>query len=141
MKSLLKRFKKFLQLSPVGKWQVIRAFMVTGLISLALRLMSFQKFRSLYARMIKVRQGKDFPADRTSRLVESIRQVSPVFSALCLPQALALKYFMRHDKSAELIIGVKREGGFEAHAWVEKAGNILIGDLPEKDFKAIWKWN
>lgn len=141
MKSLLKRFKKFIKLSPAGQWQVLLAFMVTGLISLALRLMSFQKFRNLYARVIHVEKEKEFTGDKTFRLVKSIRQVSPVFSALCLPQALTLKYFMRHDKSAELIIGVKTDGGFEAHAWVEKAGKILIGDLPEKDFKAIWKWN
>lgn len=141
MKSLLRRFKKFVELPLSGKWMMVRALMVTGLICLGLRLMPFRKFRDLYSRLLTTRVQKDFPEDRINHLSVSIRRVSPVFSALCLPQALALKYFMRKDHSVELIIGVKKNAGFEAHAWVEKAGKILIGDLPDKDFKAIWKWH
>jgi hypothetical protein len=49
----------------------------------------------------------------------------------CLTQALVLQYLLlrRGDTSAQLHIGVaKCEGeGFRAHAWVGRAGDVLIG--------------
>jgi hypothetical protein len=53
--------------------------------------------------------------------------------ATCLPQALAAASLLAHaGHEAELHIGVKKntKGKLEAHAWVESAGRIVVGDLP-----------
>ena len=47
----------------------------------------------------------------------------------CLPQAVALTCWLRRrGVDAEIRIGVRRAGGFAAHAWVERAGEPLIND-------------
>ncbi len=53
--------------------------------------------------------------------------------ASCLTQAIALESLLAEaGEEARLRIGVARkpDGAFEAHAWVEHAGLVLIGDLP-----------
>ncbi len=60
--------------------------------------------------------------------------------ATCLPQALALKWFLRSDTAAEVIVGIDKTVGFQAHAWVQKAGQILIGDQPDNNFQPLWTW-
>ena len=55
----------------------------------------------------------------------------------CLTQALVLQYLLlrRGDDEAELHIGVaKNEDGLQAHAWVERNGQVLIGgaDSPQE---------
>lgn len=50
--------------------------------------------------------------------------------ASCLTQALAVQLLLlRHGYEAELCVGVTRgaAGEFRAHAWVERAGRIVIG--------------
>ena len=48
----------------------------------------------------------------------------------CLPRALATQVLLgRHGHGAELHIGVNRDsrGRFQAHAWVETGGRVVIG--------------
>lgn len=48
----------------------------------------------------------------------------------CLPQALAVQWLLgRHGESTSLRIGVRRGvgGALEAHAWLERGSEILIG--------------
>ena len=49
--------------------------------------------------------------------------------ATCLTQALALRSLLAADgRPSALRLGVARERrGFEAHAWLESEGRILIG--------------
>lgn len=53
--------------------------------------------------------------------------------ASCLTQALAAHVLLEQGAHpSTLHIGVSRERGrFEAHAWVEEAGSILIGELDQ----------
>ena len=54
--------------------------------------------------------------------------------ASCLTQSLALEtLLLQAGHPAELRIGVARgaAGGFEAHAWVELDGQVMIGRLPD----------
>jgi hypothetical protein len=56
--------------------------------------------------------------------------------ASCLTQALVVERFMRRAGYApHLHIGVARPGqtAFEAHAWVEHDGRIVIGEVDEMD--------
>lgn len=140
MKKWLKRVGKFFSYSFAEQILVLKAFWVVLLIRLALKLLSFGQFRKLYASLLQPASVADISNVRISRYVWAIERVSGSLSAVCLPQALALKFFLRTDKQAEIVIGVDKKSGFSAHAWVEKNGRILIGDTPQISFQPLWKW-
>jgi hypothetical protein len=56
--------------------------------------------------------------------------------ASCLTQALALESWLAEQGvDTDVRIGVARraDGSFEAHAWVEHEGRVLIGALPDME--------
>jgi len=58
----------------------------------------------------------------------------------CLPRALATQVLLgRHGHGAELHIGVNRDsqGSFQAHAWVETGGKVVIGGPEVTAYKPI----
>jgi hypothetical protein len=68
---------------------------------------------------------------QTVRMVKLAARYSPLWSN-CLKHSLVLWYLLRRQSiDSELRIGVRREGDkFQAHAWVEYAGQVL-NDSPE----------
>ena len=72
---------------------------------------------------------------RVSRLAWAVQAAARrIPRASCLTQALVLQHLMaRAGKRAELHIGVAKESGrgFEAHAWVEYGGSVVLGDNGE----------
>lgn len=141
MKNWWKRFKQFVQLSSSDQLLLIRAFFVVSAIQLGLKLLSFQTFRQLYSKLTQADKSTETPRLLIDRNIRAIQKVSGPLSAFCLPQALALTYFLRKDKHIDLIVGVRKSHTFEAHAWVEKNGTVLIGDLPDLDFQPLWTWH
>lgn len=140
MESWLRRIRKFFAYSFQEQVLIIKAFGVVLLIRLGLKLLSFGQFRHLYASLLHPTDATITSDNRISQFVWAIGCVSYSLSAVCLPQALALKFFLRKDHSAEIVIGVDTQEGFSAHAWVEKNGKVLIGDSPQIHFQPIWKW-
>lgn len=50
--------------------------------------------------------------------------------ATCLVQALAAQLLLtRHGHMADLQIGVSQAKGFEAHAWLEFEGRVVLGGV------------
>ena len=49
----------------------------------------------------------------------------------CLEKSLALRWLLaKQGIATDLRIGVRKAGGkFEAHAWVEKGGRVLVSDF------------
>lgn len=65
------------------------------------------------------------------------------FELLCLPRALATKYLLRKLAALTLEIGIEinPNKAFEAHAWVERNGTIIIGHWPNTiSYKRLWVW-
>jgi hypothetical protein len=65
--------------------------------------------------------------------IEALCRRLPVFKN-CLNRALATQLMLRKSgREAQLLIGVTRgpQGKFEAHAWLERDGKIVIGTLPD----------
>jgi hypothetical protein len=63
-----------------------------------------------------------------------------IWRARCLPTALALQWILaRRGIASQLRLGVRRrDGHFEAHAWIEHAGEPLIdGPGVHEDFAAF----
>jgi hypothetical protein len=72
---------------------------------------------------------------RRLRIAQAVRIVSRLVpAASCLTQALATQWLLRaRGESARVCVGAIRgaNGGFQAHAWLEHDGGILIGSLPD----------
>jgi hypothetical protein len=69
--------------------------------------------------------------DRVSWAVRAASRVMPG-AANCLVRALATQALLaKHGYSSELKIGVRKaaDGGLAAHAWLESAGAIVIGEF------------
>ncbi|GAB4048771.1 lasso peptide biosynthesis B2 protein [Spirosoma litoris] len=140
MKNWWKRLREFSNLTLTDKLLLIHTAMVLTLVRLGLKLLSFQQFRTLYGKLLAVKKSSSTSDKLIDQRVWAIQKVSGTLSAVCLPQALALAYFLRKDKGIELIVGVQKKHTFEAHAWVEKSGRILIGESPDNSFKPLWVW-
>jgi hypothetical protein len=57
------------------------------------------------------------------------------FSTKCLPRAMALSWILRRKRIAHVVVFAVRPAALrgsddQLHAWVEHAGETLIGDLP-----------
>ena len=58
----------------------------------------------------------------------------------CLTRALVLtRLLLRRGVATELVIGAKREGAFEAHAWLRVGDEILLGDEGHTEFAPLWR--
>jgi hypothetical protein len=66
----------------------------------------------------------------------AVQRTGSKLKTTCLVQALALKYLA---PETHLRIGVANQNGFEAHAWVEYQGQVILGDVPDFAFVPIWE--
>lgn len=75
----------------------------------------------------------------TERLASAVRTASHVVPrATCLAQALALHAMLgRRSRPSTLRLGVKRSPGFEAHAWLECDGLVVIGEHQQRDHQPL----
>jgi hypothetical protein len=96
-------------------------------------------FRTVYERFERQRLGQARSPARDARsaidIAIAVRRASRLVpGATCLPQALATRAMLkRRGIVSELRIGVARDtrGDVQAHAWVEVAGRVVIGNLPD----------
>jgi hypothetical protein len=65
-----------------------------------------------------------------------------VLHATCLTQAISLHILLRRrGLESQIRVGVRKETGiFEAHAWVESRGRILIGMHEAPTYTPILLW-
>lgn len=108
------------------------ALILLVLVRLALRTVRYTRVTKLLHTYIPVssRPGSTVTATTWAAGAAARR----IGGATCLAQALVAHTMLRrrgHD--ALLRIGVRRDGDacFEAHAWVECNGTVVIGELPE----------
>jgi hypothetical protein len=122
---------KFLQLPAWEKRLLLRAILTLGVARATLKVLPFARVR----RLLTPRPGAPKHAQIAPLNVRwAIKQAERVIpDATCLPQAVTAEALLtRAGHPVALRIGVtKREDGrFEAHAWAESGGRIVIGDLP-----------
>jgi hypothetical protein len=135
--------KKFKVLSLTTQSYLWRAAVVVLAIKIGLKILPYTVFRNWFDKLAETTSQKTFSETDLKKASWAVRVISArwPWRATCLPQALAFKYLHRYDPSLRLQIGVNKNvsGQFQAHAWVEKEGQILIGATPE-NFKPIWEW-
>ena len=136
----MKRVHKFFRLPATDRSLLVKAAFTVGATRLGLWVLPFRTLRRLLARVTQEPAGlrqacpeRSRRADRSSldRITWAVTVASRyVPAATCLTQALATQVLLgRYRYPACLRIGVvKGEGGqFQAHAWVESDGVVVIG--------------
>jgi len=125
--------RRFLGLNAAEQRLFVTAFLLLESINLGMRLLPFRVLLRLLPRGLKgpkKRQNKNrLSAEEIARIVEVASRRMPWLKT-CLAQALAAQVLLtRRGYPALLRIGVARgdQGEFQAHAWVESRGKVLIG--------------
>ncbi len=135
--------KKFKVLSLTTQSYLWRAAVLVLVIKIGLKVLPYAVFKKWYDKLTKAKLQKTYSDQDLKKATWAIQVVSArwPWRATCLPQALVFRYLHRYDSSLQLQIGVNKNtsGQVQAHAWVEKDGQVLIGDSPE-NFKPIWQW-
>ncbi|WP_229217047.1 lasso peptide biosynthesis B2 protein [Dyadobacter luteus] len=145
MKSLHTYRNRWKQLRNEEKMLFFKASVSLLLIKSGLLLLPFPTFRKVYNRLAKSDKKKDVSGQQIDAAVWAVKSAAdhlPV-ELLCLPRALATKYLLRKVPALTLEIGVEITPAkvFEAHAWVEKNGSVIIGDWPETvSYQRLWVW-
>lgn len=128
------RLRKWAALPLVDKWRLLRIAGLVLLTRLLLALLPFQRA----CRWLDRLQGPPRPAtaaeiDRIIWLTERVTDVM-LRRRPCLTKALAARLLLtERGYATDLRIGVRRgaDGSLQAHAWLEHAGDIVIGTLPD----------
>ena len=123
---------RFLRLSAADRSLLVRSVLLLGATRVALWALPFGLARRLFARAPRPAPVARATEDRIAWAISVARRYVP--RATCLPQALAAEALLvRAGHPAELRFGVLKtgQGRFVAHAWVESAGRIVVGELHE----------
>jgi hypothetical protein len=130
----MKHLRKFLRLPTADQWFLIKVILLLETIKLGMRLLPFRILRHLLARVAdaapaRLRHPGHPSADRIAWALEVASRHTPGAKS-CLTQALAAQVLLaRRGYPALLRIGVAKgeREQFQAHAWVESEGNVVIG--------------
>ena len=128
------------------QWVLLgKATVILLLIKAGLQLLSFNQFKRAYAYTLQVSRPTSYPTQYIADVAWAVRTVAYrlPFALTCLPQALTVKFLLRRASNLPLHIGVQTAAtqGFQAHAWIEKDGQIVIGEWPEAtNYRPIWVW-
>jgi Transglutaminase-like superfamily len=141
---LSRKYHRFCQLSDQERRMLVEASAGVLTARIALATLPFRTVHAL-TRKLKLAMGRydvlkasePVAADLVARAVE--RAGSNLPGVRCLPRALAGSVILaRYGHDTKLRIGVRRptDDAFEAHAWLERDGEILVGG-PATDFAAF----
>ena len=126
----MNRAAKFCALPMCERWTLLRSTLTLWRAWFALRTSSFAHVRALASGPATglASSGRPTPA----RIAWAVAAASPLVpgGSNCLLRAIAAGLMLRqYGYDAALIIGVAKppDGGLAAHAWLESAGEVVIG--------------
>jgi Transglutaminase-like superfamily len=127
------RFHKLLRLS-LGDWRLLcQTFLLLNGLRFGLRLVPFQSLQRWINHTGSAQSSSRVFVSQIGWAVSVCSRYTPG-GVLCLAQALTTQRLMlQSGYDCELKIGVTnpKDAKFEAHAWVEYEGEIIIGNLPD----------
>lgn len=133
----MKQLLKFFRLTDRDRQLLIKTFILLTLIRLGLWLLPFQRLRQFldYVRQSNLQATSTEPTG-LGKIISAVNISSRYMpgGAKCLARALTTQTLMiRRGYSPQLHIGVTKgeQGEFEAHAWVEHQGQVVIGYLAD----------
>lgn len=126
----MRRFRKWFKLSPAEKRIFLEASLFLWLVRLALWLLPFRIVSDLVSAFCHKREARPDEGNlaMVTQLVVRAARYVPV--GTCLTQALATKMLLaRRGVACEVRFGARKSGErLEAHAWVERNGQAILGD-------------
>jgi hypothetical protein len=129
----MENLHRFLHLATDERQLLIKAALFLEAIKIGMLLLPFRTLRRLLTRAAHTPVGKrraNHPSSvRIAWAVQTASRNTPGLKT-CLAQALTTQLLLaRHGYPALLHIGVVRgeQGQFQAHAWVETEGKVVIG--------------
>ena len=120
------------------RWLLLQAGLLMPVLSLSLRVIGVQRTCSLLRRLAPRRdQALPTGSETTPARLREVAHVVAMASRhtptpnSCLHRSLALWWLLRRRRfDSHLRFGARRhESGFEAHAWVEHDGIVVLDDL------------
>lgn len=130
---MIGKLRRFLRLAPADRTRVAKAALVVEAIRVGLWLLPFRALSRLVAKTIHAPNGSRGPDQATlDRVVWSVRTTSQhlPWTITCLTRAMAAQVLLGQlGEPTQLRLGVAKDeqGQLQAHAWLEKDGNIVIG--------------
>ena len=126
----MSRLGKLFSLPMRDQWLLVKAGATVVVVRAALWVVPFRYLRPRFER--DARQPDDAAqGPRVARVTWAVSNVSRLVPmATCLTQAMSVRWLLkRQGIGCALRIGVKRDaaGAFQAHAWIEHAGHVVIG--------------
>lgn len=120
--------------------RLLKAYLLLNGIRWGLLCLRFPRLRRLVEHLAQKQQPAQVRlspggARYIAAVVEAVAVYSPG-TVKCLAKALTTQILLRrHGCAPQLQVGVARSeaGLFEAHAWVELAGEVVMGQLPDLD--------
>lgn len=138
----MEQVRKFLNLSPLERRLLVRAGLWVAAMRLGLWFLPFPWLRNMIATNgeVSVRPGQPDP-DQTARVAWAVEVAARyVPRATCLTQALAAQALLGQEGvPADLRLGVAkdRDGKFQAHAWLEQEGRVILGHCRETSYTPL----
>lgn len=143
----MRRLVRFFRLPGYDRRALLEALFLLTIVRLMLAFTPFEvaarRLDAMGEPRAQTRVGpqSEYPEGRAEAdaevLLWAIRAAARVVPrATCLVQALGARVLLRRrGLESELHVGVARAstGDFEAHAWLERHGRIVLGDLPDID--------
>jgi len=122
----MRAFDRWRVLTQSERRLTIRSAMAIGAAVVALRVVNVDRLLRIAGRPVHGRT-KNVIGDVVTAVDRAARYVP---GATCLSKSLTLAWMLRgRGIAAEIRIGVKTAGQFEAHAWVEHEG-VAVQDVP-----------
>ncbi len=142
---MTRRLRRFLAMDGQHRRLFVAAWLSLPVIDLLLRVIGLERTRRLLARASPVPPGD--PREAAGRdgieLAEELAGLialagrHAVANGTCLRQALLLWWMLRRrGLASEIRIGVSKQDGFRAHAWVELAGRE-VGQSPRQQARLV----
>ena len=132
----MRTLRKFLRLPWRKQRALLGAGFMLGSVRAALAVLPFQTARRALARLARARSDRGAPVDQSEidlivwSLTTAGRTLPP--AGRCLIEALSGHVILgRKGVDTNLRIGVRRDddGAFKAHAWLERDGCVVLGEL------------
>ncbi len=131
--------REFRQLSAGARIVLLQAMVLLVGIRVLLPIFGLKNVRKLLRSVSEFRGKSELDLRENLRLLQAAARRCPVGST-CLTRALAAQLLLRRGGiDSRLCIGVKRDEQrkFEAHAWLERNGEVILGGSDDE----IRKWS
>lgn len=124
-------FSSFIALKSADKRLILKTFFLNYYMRLITWILPFKKVRKISRDM-----GKNRTKDQIdiSRLLWAVNVTSSyVFKSTCLTRALTAQILLEQQGYHSVLrIGVIKDEEFEAHAWLEYKGEVVLGESEKK---------